>query len=191
MTIAIRSMSGARLAAVAVLAATVLLGGCAATVNRNAADVAIARMPATAASKLVLNVTGSPASTGASDWNDFRLEWSENFMEQARLAGIPFEMQAGPAKPTGQDGTLLSVFVTDYRFLRPGTRYAVGVLAGNAYIESKMTFADLRTGATYGEQTANTTSSAWQGVFSAMTNRQVEAIAADVMKQLKSGQAPK
>ena len=37
----------------------------------------------------------------------------------------------------------------------------------------------------FGEQTYNTSSSAWEGVFSAMTNRQVDAIAADVVRQVK------
>lgn len=64
-------------------------------------------------------------------------------------------------------------------------------MSGNAYIESTLTFNDLKTGRSFGSQTANTSSSAWEGVFSAMTNKQVEAIAADVMKQLKSGRVAK
>ncbi len=35
------------------------------------------------------------------------------------------------------------------------------------------------------KQAYNTSSSAWEGVFSAMTNEQVEAIAVDVVKQIR------
>jgi hypothetical protein len=162
-----------------------LLSGCAASVKRGSSDAPLLAMPPTASAKLVLNVTGSQASTSAGDWRDFKQEWSENFAEQAQAAGLPFEMQEGPAKATGQNGTLLTVDVKDYRFIRPGTRYAVGVMAGNAFIESTLTFSDLKTGAKFGTQTANTSSSAWEGIFSAMTNKQVEAIAKDAVAQVK------
>ena len=166
--------------------ALALLGGCAATVKRGGADAAMT-LPASAAAKLVLNVGGSAESVNAGDWSGFKLEWSENFAAQARLAGVPFEMQEGPAKATGENGTLLVVHVEDYRFIRPGTRYGVGVMSGNAYIQSTLTFRNLKSGDTWGTRTASTSSSAWEGVFSAMTNKQVEAIAADVLKDLKSG----
>jgi len=178
-----------RLHSIVPVIALVLLTGCAATVKRSSSEVALAPLPASAASKLVLNVGGSKASVEADDWAGFKLEWKENFAEQARIAGVSFEMQDGPPKPTGEDGTLLSVQVDDYRFIRPGTRYATGILSGNAYIESKLSFSNLKTGEAYGSRTANTSSSAWEGVFSAMTNKQVEAIAADVFKDLKSGKA--
>ena len=179
------------LRSVALMAASLVLAGCAATIKRDTVDASMIRLPATAAARLVLNVDGSKEAVTATDWSGFRQEWQENFLDQAKAAGIPFEMQEGTARPTGQSGTLLSVYVTDYRFIRPGSRYAVGVMTGNAYIESKLTFRDLRTGETLGVQTANTSSSAWEGVFSAMTNRQLEAIAADVMRQLKAGQVAK
>lgn len=171
-----------------VAALILLLTGCAANVTRGSSDAAMARMPSSAATRLVLNVTGSDASSKASDWADFKREWTENFAEEATKAGIPLVVQDGPARVTGDAGTLLSVYVTDYRFIRPGTRYAVGVMSGNAYIESTLTFRDLKTGEVFRTQAANTTSSAWQGVFAPMTNKQVEAIAADVFRQIKAGQ---
>jgi hypothetical protein len=170
-----------------IIFALAFLGGCAATVKRDSSDVPMAQLARTSSSKLVLNVDGSRPSVTASDWEGFKLEWKENFSEQAKVVGIPFEMQEGPPKPTGEDGTLLFVYVNDYRFIRPGTRYLTGVFSGNAYIESKLTFSDLKTGDPLGSRAANTSSSAWEGVFSAMTNKQVEAIAVEVFKQLRNG----
>jgi hypothetical protein len=168
-----------------------LLTGCAATITRQATDASPASMPASASSKLVLNVTGSAASVNSGDWAGFKQEWQENFLEQAKIAGVPFEMQDGPPKATGEEGTLLAVYVEDYRFVRPGTRYAVGIMSGNAFIQSKLTFSNLRTGEVLGSKSANTSSSAWQGVFSAMTNKQVEAIAADVLRDIKGAKISK
>ena len=169
-------------------ATVVLLAGCAASVVKGSESSM--RVPPASASTLVLNVTGSKDSLESSDWADFKREWKENFEAQAAIAHVAFSMQDGPAAPSGQDGTLLSVFVNDYRFIRPGTRYVTGIFSGNAYIESTFRYADLKTGATFGVHTVNTTSTAWQGVFSAMTNKQVEAIAADVMQQLRSSVRP-
>jgi hypothetical protein len=179
-----------RLRSALVLCSFVLLAGCAATVKRPSSDVAMAPPPS-ASSKLVLNVSGTKSSVDSRDWTAFKQEWQENFLEQATIAGVPFEMQDGVPRAMGEDGTLLLVYVEDYRFLRPGTRYAIGVLGGNAYIESKLTFRNLKTGEVLGTRTANTSSSAWQGVFSAMTNKQVEAIAVDVFNEIKKSKLAK
>ena len=174
-----------RLHSALLLVSFVLLSGCAATVTRQSADAAMPPLPPSASSKLVLNVNGSAASANSSDWAAFKEEWQANFLEQARIAGVPFEMQDGQPKATGEDGTLLSVHVQDYRFIRPGTRFAVGIMSGNAYIESRLTFSSLKTGEVFGSKSASTSSSAWQGVFSPMTNKQVEAIAVDVYREIK------
>ncbi len=169
-----------------ILAFVALASGCAATVKRGPADAPLAKIPPSAASKLVLNVSGSTNSVNAKDWNDFRQEWKENFAEKAGAARVKFDMQEGPSKPTGEDGVLLTVYVDDYRFIRPGTRYLTGIMGGNAYIEAKLTYLSLKTGQSFGSQAINTSSSAWEGVFSPMTNKQVEAIAVDVLSNIKT-----
>lgn len=173
-----------RIAALAMIFA--LLTGCAATVQKTSTEQTRPQIPRTSSAKLVLSMDGAPASVNATDWNEFKLEWKANFVEQARLAGVAFEMQDGQPRPTGEEGTLLHVYVNEYRFIRPGTRYGLGVMTGNAYIKSKLTFSNLKNGEVFGTHGADTTSSAMQGTFAPMTNKQVEAIAAEVFKQLKS-----
>jgi hypothetical protein len=68
--------------------------------------------------KLVMN-TGAKTSMGAKDRNACEAEWQENFQEQTGLAGIAFEMQNEEAKPTGEEGTLLCVYVDDYPIHSP------------------------------------------------------------------------
>jgi len=166
--------------------AVIIFTGCAATVERDSEDQGIINIPKSASGKLVLNISCAKETINADDWQGFKQEWKEYFAEQAALANVAFEMQEGPSKPTGENGVLLSVFIKDYRFIRPGTRYAVGIMAGNAFIESTLTFSDLKTGESFGSRSANTSSSAAQGIFSPMTNKQVEAIAIDVFKEVTS-----
>jgi len=49
-------------------------------------------------------------------------------------------------------------------------------MTGKAYVDSKVRYIDLKGGEVWGEQPYNTKSTAWEGMFSAMTAKQVEAI---------------
>ncbi len=167
----------------ALIAALLFLTGCAATVKKGPSTSSL-RVPAEAAQKIVLNMSGPPRSSGSRDWEAFKGEWNGSFRAIAGQLSVAFEVQDGKAKSTGENGTLLEVYVDDYRYLSPGARYGFGIMTGNAYIESKIRFLDLKTGALYGEQAYNTTSTAWQGVFSAMTEKQVDAIAAEVVYEI-------
>jgi len=59
-------------------------------------------------------------------------------------------------------------------------------MAGNAYIDSKVRFIDLRGGTLYGERSYNTSSSAWEGIFSAMTAKQIEAICKQIVSEVSA-----
>ena len=143
-------------------------------------------IPEASAKHLVLNMTGSDFVTNAKDWPKFQKEWRDNFAEYAKIDGITFETQDGEGKATGQAGTLLKVYVNDYRFVGIGSRIMFGVMTGNAYIDAKATFCDLNDGKEIGERSYNTSSTAWAGVFATMTPAQVDAIGHDVFTELKS-----
>ena len=144
------------------------------------------RIPPEAAGKVVLGMGGVKDSIEAKDWKSFKEEWRATFEEHARDAGVAFEWQDGEAHATGAPGTLLSVYVNDYRQVGIGARIFFGVMTGNAYIDAKVGFSDLATGERFGEQAFNTSSSAWAGVFGKMTPQQVDAIASDVFAQIKA-----
>ena len=61
-----------------------------------------------------------------------------------------------------------------------------GIMTGNAYIDAKIRFSNLRDGALFGEQQYNTTSSAASGVFAKVTPQQVDAIGTEVFRDLKA-----
>lgn len=169
-----------------IAAAAVSLAGCAAQVVKTApAGGAQVRVPAESSKAVVLNIGGTPAATKASDWAAFRSEWSNAVQAEASARALPFSLQDGEARATGQDGTLVTVFVNDYHYVTPGARFGLGVMTGNAFIDAKVRFADLKTGRLFGEEAINTSSSAWEGVFSAMTDKQLQAIAKDIVGEIK------
>jgi hypothetical protein len=142
-------------------------------------------VPATARKKIVLAMTGPAAVTQAKDWASFKDEWRATFADHAKTSGIAFEMQQGEARATGEAGTLVNVYVNDYRMVGIGARIFLGVMTGNAYIDAKATFSDLNAGAGFGDRAYNTSSSAWSGVFGKMTPQQVDAIASQVFDEIK------
>jgi hypothetical protein len=164
------------------LAAAVSLAGCAANVVKGGAAVDV---PAASSHRLTLNIAPAGKAAGSADWAGFRGSFRDAISTEASAENLPFEMQDGPAKPTGQPGTLVAITVNDYHWVSTGARYGVGVMTGNAYVDARISFLDAQTGRSFGEETVNTSSSAWQGIFSAMTDKQLAAIAKTVVGDVK------
>jgi hypothetical protein len=133
---------------------------------------------------VVLNMTGAKICTDAKDWTSFKDEWRSTFSDYAKDSNATLSVQEGESRPMGESGVLVTVYVNDYRQVGIGARIFLGVFTGNAYIDAKVTFSDLRTGKVYGDQTYNTSSSAWSGVFAKMTPLQVDSISSEVWHEL-------
>jgi len=170
-----------RIAALA--AATIALTGCAAAVVK-APNAAPLRIGPDASKAIVMNVTGSTTATQSTDWEQFVGEWRAAMKNEATAAGASFAEQEGEPKPTGAPGTLIVVDVSDYRYLSPGARYGFGIMTGNAFIKSKVQFRDLAAGGLLGERSYDTSSTSWQGIFSAMTEKQVQAICKQIVDEI-------
>mgnify|MGYP006206573815 FL=1 len=74
--------------------------------------------------------------------------------------------------------------VNDFRYVSQAKRYAVGVFAGNAFLDLDVEFVELPQLKTFANRKFQTSSSAWQGVFSAMTPKQVEAVSKEIMAEV-------
>ncbi len=166
----------------ALLAFVVLLTGCAASVQRPATAEAPLNLPAAAKSRIVLTVRGSEAAAKSADWELMRAEWRTAMSTAAAAKGMAFAWQEGEAR--GGEGTAVTVRINDYRYLSTGARYGLGVMTGNAYLDTDVSFTDLKSGRAAGTRKYNTSSSAWQGVFSAMTSKQVEGICAAIVEDV-------
>jgi len=68
--------------------------------------------------------------------------------------------------------------------LTPGARYGFGIMTGNAFIDAEAEFIALPAKKSVGSRKYQTSSSAWQGVFSAMTDKQVLAISNEIIREI-------
>lgn len=176
-----------------------LLSGCASTAPGGAAPASSAstasapagpvmppvKIPAASAKKVVLVMTGSKAVVEAKDWAAFKEEWRDTLSEYAKQDGIAFSIQDAAPPPGADAGTVLAVYVNDYRWVGIGARIMLGIMSGNAYINAKVNYRDLKTGQNFGAQDYNTSSSAWQGIFGKMTPQQVDSIGLQIFSQFK------
>jgi len=81
-------------------------------------------------------------------------------------------------------GTLVVVTVNDYRYISQGARFAVGIMTGNAFIDADVSFTELPSNRAVGARKYNTSSSAWQGIFAAMTDKQLRSICDEIVREL-------
>jgi hypothetical protein len=167
------------------LVGALMLGGCAATVQRPDAERAAPALNVAASQRVVMNVQLDPQHPQDAGWQAFRKEWLDITSEQATGRGHQFSVQEGQPKPTGQDGVLLVARINDYKHVGVGARVWLGAMTGNAFVDCKIEFRDLKTGRLYGERTYNTSSSAWHGVFAATTPKQIYAIADQALDELR------
>jgi hypothetical protein len=175
-----------RFACITMSSAALALAGCAANVVKAPSPGAdTVRVPTSASQQLVVAISGVPQVVRSSDWAAFRGELRGAIAAEASAKSLPFSMQDGEGAPTGQPGTLMLVNVKDYRYVTTGARMGFGIFTGNAFLDATVRYVDLKDGRSFGEQSVNTSSSAWQGVFSAMTEQQLRAVAKELVNDVK------
>ena len=167
-----------------VLAAAVYLTGCAATVTRDAPSLATPPVATGAAKTLVLEVTGASGIAAGEDWNALLEEWQTSMTAAASSKGVNFTLaKPGAATPSGP-AVLVKMKVNDFKYVSQAKRYAIGIFAGNAFMDLEVEFFELPQMKAFASRKFQTSSSAWQGVFSAMTPKQVEAVSKEIVGEV-------
>jgi hypothetical protein len=168
----------------ALLVVGVALAGCAASVTKSTRPDSQVRVGHDSAKMIVLNLTGGRDAIESRHWDKFQAVWRKSMQDEANEIGAPFVSQYGAPEWTGQPGTLVLVNIDDFRYLSEGMRLGFGIMTGNAFITAKVQFIDLATGSVMDERAYDTTSTAWQGIFSAMTAKQIKAICTDIGSEI-------
>ena len=162
-----------------------LLTGCAAIVTQSSPVTQPLNVSAGSEQYIVLNVTGSKVATESKDWAGFKSIWHDAMKAEVAAIGPRLTIQEGDMKISEEPGTLVVVYINDYRWVSAGARFAFGIMTGNAFVDSKVNFIDLHSGKQIGEQNYNTSSSAVQGIFAAMTDKQVAAICKEIVTKIQ------
>ncbi len=169
---------------IAAIVLSLLLTGCAATVSKSSGNVNKIQVPAASAKKIVMTVKGNQTVSGTSDWKALRDEWRTSMSAAALSAGLGFSYHEADAAPASEAGTLVSIKMNDYRYVSAGSRVAFGIMTGNAFLDADVEFSDLQSRRVVGTRKYSTSSSAWEGAFSAMTNKQVQAVCKEIVDEV-------
>lgn len=174
------------LAALKALAIVVVIGlsGCAATVTQPTAEARPLAVSATPTGVALL-ITGSPMVLASTNWHTFQAEWRTAFASEAEAAGLSFTYLEAEVGEQSAGVVLVLVAVSKYRYLTPGTRAAFGIMTGNAFINADAEFFEFPGRRSLGTRTYSTSSTAWEGIFSAMTDKQVIAISNAMIQEIK------
>jgi hypothetical protein len=143
-------------------------------------------IPVASSRKLVVVMTGPKTVLDAKDWPDMKREWRDTFASYAKDNGVSCTFVDTAPASGSEDGTLLVVNMADYRMVGIGMRIMFGVMTGNAYMDAKVGYLNLRDGSKFGDQQYNTSSSFIGGIFSKVTPQQVDQIAASIFAELKA-----
>jgi hypothetical protein len=140
----------------------------------------------TAEQRLVVVVHGSAVAAQSKDWEGFRTEWRNAFAAAAAAAGMTMHFVDKTADAPADPAVLAVVTINDYRYVTQGARFAVGIMTGNAFVDADVAFSELPAKTALGTRKYNTTSSAGQGIFSPMTEKQIQAISDEIVKSIRS-----
>ncbi|MGY2200534.1 DUF4410 domain-containing protein [Pseudomonas gingeri] len=167
------------------LLSCVLLTGCAASVKSGGSDLSI---PQENKANLVVKFEGNDKVEANPDWSLLKTSWGTSLKAAASSSGYQLsEQQSKTDSPAA--GVLVVVNVSNFRYLSTGARVGAGIMVGNAWVNSNVDFLDLKSGQKMGSRSYNTTSSAWEGVMSAMTEKQVQAISQQIIADIKSAKS--
>ncbi len=165
------------------VASAVAITGCAASVQRGADEARLTHSPA-AAKRIALDVQGGPTVTASKDWEQFRGVWRTEMAEAAKEKGVTLVPLETALAPNAEPSTLVTVQVNDYRYVTRAARVTVGIMTGNAYVDSDVSFSELPSRTPVGKRKFSTASSAMQGVFAPMTERQLQGISEEILKEV-------
>lgn len=162
---------------------TLVLTGCASTVTSSGGAGGL-NIQAANTKKVVMTVKAKEDTAKSSDWQQLRQEWNNQMTAVTKTTGIAYQFQEKDITSSAEEGTLVGVRVNDYRYVTESSRILVGVMTGNAWMDVDVEFRDLKTGNLIGTRNYQTKSSAWEGVFSAMTEKQLESICTEIVSEI-------
>ena len=166
------------------IAAVLALTGCAASIQRDGSGTDKLTVSPVASKRIALDIQASKELAASKDWEQFRGVWRSEMAVAASGAGMTLVPADAALKTTVEPTTLVTVNINDYRYVTRAARVAVGIMTGNAYVNADVSFAELPAATPLGTRKYATTSSAMQGVFAPMTERQISGICEEIVREI-------
>jgi hypothetical protein len=161
-----------------------LLVSCGASVKREESGAKL-ELPATAQGKVVLIVEpANPLVAKRPDWPALVDEFTAAMGKAAGNARLEFSAYKAGTRPAPEAGTLVTVTVSGFKLIGSDKLFALGAIAGSGALDTDVAFADLQTGKALGTRKYAASSGAFQGLTSAPSERQLDALAEQIFKDL-------
>lgn len=141
------------------------------------------------AKKVIFLIDGNDSVKSGKHWELFLEDWNSSMTAATTEANIGFMMIGSEDKIPSEVATLVRVTVNDYRYMAQWARYMVGVLAGNAYMDVTVEFLELPSRKQLASRSYKTSTSGGQGIFSAASPKQIEAVSVEIVGEIKGASA--
>jgi hypothetical protein len=171
-----------------IITTVVTLAGCAANVKQTTmqspTEPAAAPRAQAPTGALVTVVTGSAEMQANSDWSDFMEEWQSSMEKSTGNSKMTFVFAKDELSLPANAAVLVRLTVNDFKYVSTTKRIMLGIIAGNAYMDIDAQYLDLPSKKVFGSNKFNTSSSAWEGIFSAVTPKQVQTVSDMIVKEV-------
>jgi hypothetical protein len=168
--------------------AAVLLSGCATQVDTLSSSGEL-QIDKQARRNVLVSLSGSEQSESNARWQDLRHSLHSQLDNKAFHSLYRLTHVAG-RRTLDQPGVLISLEVSNFRYLGQLRRNLLGPTTGNAWVDLQVAYYDLQSGELLGTRSWRTSSSGWGTFFSDMTERQVGALAAQVIDEILQAKEP-
>ncbi|WP_434515513.1 hypothetical protein AB6Q56_01910 [Dechloromonas sp. ARDL1] len=142
-----------------------------------------------ATNKVVFLIDGNDSVKSGKHWELFLEDWNSSMTAATAEANIGFMKIGSEEKIPSEVATLVRVTVNDYRYMAQWARYLVGVMAGNAFMDVTVEFLELPSHKQRGTRSYKTSTSGGQGIFSAASPKQIEAVSVEIVSEIKGASA--
>jgi hypothetical protein len=160
-----------------------MMGGCAVPVKSTGTETKLG-VPSASSRKVVLMVMGKPEWEADEAYGLLVQEWQTAMNAAATDAKMSYAYFAPGAKPAPEAATLVKVKVNEFKFASATKRWTLEGLGSKAFIDADVSFNDMQSGRELGTRKYSSSAGALQGVFSAMTEGQLQAIATAIVKEV-------
>ncbi|UCP00588.1 hypothetical protein LF844_12505 [Metapseudomonas lalkuanensis] len=171
--------------AISIALTSLALYGCAADMTREEVSEPL-QIPTESRSQLVVNFRGSGKATGDAEWARLKSAWRAALESEASTYGLAVSEQAGEIRMGTAPGLLMVIDVNDFRYITEAKHPAFEFWRDNAWVDAEVTYLDAQTAKRYGERTYDTSSPVWEDVLSAKTDVQIQAIAKDMVDEIRT-----
>lgn len=166
-----------------------LLGGCASAKVETQASSGALLLTKEARRNILVSIDANSQAKDDEGWQQLRSALRSN-LDRKAFESL-YQLTFVPGRPQmAMPGVLVDIDVTTFRYRSQWPRRLVGPATGEAWVDAKVAYYDLQTGRLLANRTYRTGSAEWGLFFSSMTERQVDALTAQIIDELRLAEQP-